>query len=166
MQRCPREADSSSASQAIFRVLCNPKVHCPVQKGSPLVTVLSQISPAHALSTGFFKIRQSVFHSLRQSFPNCLSRSRHQTLYVTQRSPVCTTWPVHLIHLDFIARKIVGEEYKTWSSDMSVLRVYKHWRQNWVHRLQSTLTHQDEHKIKDNSCGYNNNTRIKECDCL
>ena len=41
-----------------------------------------------------------------------------KTLYTLLSSPIRTTCPVHLILLDYITRKILGEEYKSFSSSL------------------------------------------------
>ena len=41
-----------------------------------------------------------------------------KTLYTYLSSPIRTTCPTHLILLDFITRKILGEEYKSFSSSL------------------------------------------------
>ena len=45
------EANSSSASQEILRILWNPKVNCRFQNSPPPVSILGQINPAHALTS-------------------------------------------------------------------------------------------------------------------
>jgi hypothetical protein len=58
-QSFSRESDSSSASQEIPRIVCNPEFHYPVQKILSHVAILSQLSPFHALPTDFFKIHSN-----------------------------------------------------------------------------------------------------------
>jgi hypothetical protein len=56
-QNPPSEADSSTATQKINRILRNSILHNRVHKCPPDVSTLSQISPIYALQFSFFKIQ-------------------------------------------------------------------------------------------------------------
>ena len=45
-----------------------------------------------------------------------------KTLYTPLLSPIRATWPTHLILLDLITRKIMGDEYRSWSSSLCSFR--------------------------------------------
>ena len=97
MEQSPsREANRSSGSQEIPRILWNLKVHYRIHNSPPLV----QIDPVHA-------------SHVRLGLPNGLLPSGFstKTLYAPRLSPIRATCPVHLSLLYLITRIVFGEEY-------------------------------------------------------
>jgi hypothetical protein len=52
-------------------------------------------------------------------------RFPHQNPIHASLLPIRATCPAHLILLDFITRTILGEEYRSWSSPITLPFVYK-----------------------------------------
>ena len=103
----------SAASQEIPRNLWNPKVHGRIHKYLPPVRILIQLDPVHTPSSHFLKIHLNLSSHLRLGLPSGLFPSGFptKTLYKPLPSPIRATCPAHLTLLDFIARKILGEQY-------------------------------------------------------
>jgi hypothetical protein len=61
MEQSPsREANRFVASQEIPRKLWNPKLHHPIHKYPPPVSILSQLNSAHIPTSHFLKIRLNI----------------------------------------------------------------------------------------------------------
>ena len=112
------EANWFAASQEIPHISQNPKVHYRTHKRPPPVSILGQPNPVHIPTYHLLEIHPNIIHpstprSPQWSFPSGFPT---KTLYTPLSSPIRATCPAHLILLDFITRKILGEEYKSFSS--------------------------------------------------
>ena len=66
-----------------------------------------------------------LYTHLRLGLSNCLFPSGFPTkiLYTSLSSPIRATCPAHLILLDFVTRKILGEVYRSFSSSLCNLLI-------------------------------------------
>ena len=114
------EANRFSASQEISRILWNPKVYYCSLKCSPPVPYLTQLDPVHTPTSHFLKIHLNIILPSMPGFPQwSLSfRFPHQNPVCPLLSPIHTTFPAHLILLNFITQMILGEEYRSLSSSL------------------------------------------------
>jgi len=116
----PLVANRFSTSQEIPRILWKPKVHNRAHNSPPPVPILSQNDPVHAPTTHFLKSHLNIILPSAPGSPKwSLSfRFPHQNAVYTSTLPICAACHAHLILLDFIARTLLGVDYKSLSSSL------------------------------------------------
>ena len=114
------EANWFAASQEIPRISRNPMVHYRTHKRPPTVSILGQPNPVHIPTSHLLEIRPNIIHPSKLGSPQWSPSLRfpHQDYIHPLSSPIRSTWPAHLILLDFITRTILGEQYKSFSPSL------------------------------------------------
>jgi len=112
------EANWFAASQEIPCISRNPKVHYRTNKRPPTVSILGQPNPVHITTSHLPKIHPNIIHPSTPRSPQWSPSLRfpHRDPIHPLSSLIRATCPTHLILLYFIPRTILGEEYKSFSS--------------------------------------------------
>ena len=114
------KAKRFAASQEISRILWNPRIHYLIHKFLPAVPILSQLDSVHTPQPTSWRSILILSSHLSLGLPSGLFHSGFptKTLHTPLPSPIGAIWPAHLILLDFISRTVLGEEYRTLSSEL------------------------------------------------
>jgi len=118
------EANWFAASQEIPRISRNPNVHYRTHKRPPTVSILGQPNPLHISTSHLLEIHPNIIHSSIPRSPQwslSLRFPHQEPIHPPLLSPIRSTFPAHLIPLDFITHTILGEEYKSFSSSLCTL---------------------------------------------
>ena len=114
------EANRFAASQEISRILWNPKVHYHIHKCPAPVPILSQLDLVHNTTFHILKIHLNIILLSKPGSPKWpLSlRFPHQNPVYASPLPYTLYMPRPSHSSDFIARKILGEEYRSLNSSL------------------------------------------------
>ena len=127
MQSSSWETNSCSANPEIPSISWCPRVHYSLHNSPPLVQILSQMKPVHALLSYFFRYFLILFSHLYLGIPSGIPPSGFpsKTHNIFLFYPIYAIWPTHLILLAFItlvSDKRYNHETPSVSSQLLPLR--------------------------------------------
>ena len=114
------KANWFAASLEIPRISRNQNVHYRTQKHPPPVSILGQLNPVYIPTSHLLEIQPNIIRPSMTRYTQWSPSFRfpHQYTIHPLSSPIRTTCPAHLILLDVITRKILSEQYKSFSSSL------------------------------------------------
>ena len=126
------EANWFAASQEIPRILWNQKVHYRTHKRPPPVPILGQPNPVPIPTSHLLEIHPNIIHPSTPRSPQWSRSVRfpQQDPIHPLSSHIRATCPAHLIRLDFITRAILGEEYRSRTSEARCVKQGMNFDQN------------------------------------
>ena len=97
-----------------------PAFHGTLRFITALTRVLGQPNPVHIPTFHLLEIHPNIIHPSTPRSPQWSPSLRfpHQDPIHPLFLPIRATCPAHLILIDFITRKILGEDYKSFSSSL------------------------------------------------
>ena len=120
------EAKTSSATQEISGILCNPKVHHRIHRSPPPTSILRQIDSVYAPTSHLSKTHFNIIllHTSGSSKWSHSLRFSHYNLHTPLFSPTPSTCPASFSH------SYCSSEEKSWLGNCGKINHIKKWKLN------------------------------------